>query len=849
MEFDREQIYLAALLHDIGKFYQRADTGSVASSKYLKQYSKNESTFLPQAGNGRYSHKHCLWTAQFIEDFQQVFKKLVGADSSNLTDKNSLMFLAAAHHLGNEQLSPLGQIIKKADCLSSGMDRSSIEALEDDQDESKWDSFKTKRMVSIFDVLKKNKEELKLQKSWHHLPVASLRLTKSYFPRLVFDENPDYEKLWNEFLAEFKFIQANTYHAFSETLLNLLFKYTSCIPSSTIVFPDVSLFDHSKTTAALAVCLYDYQHDKQAGSNPFLLIGGDMSGIQSYIYQIVSKYAGKNLKGRSFYIRILSDAVVRYLLRELHLFRANVVYDSGGSFYLIAPNTEFVVDHLKKAVLFIEKQMFQSHGIQLYMAIDAVEVSENALMHKNGENLGNSWGKLFEKREKKKNNKFVSLIENNYDKLFNPFMQGGTTKRDRISGEEFLPDEKPFYSPEIKDEFNAENPIKEITGRQILIGKYLRDADFLVVSEQKITYWNDKIFIAPIELGFYYYLLKTSEIEEMKEKLQASADKITLVTLNGKNGNCDFLGDLKIRGWNNIYELAFYGGNQFNGKTFDEMCSSDSLTRLGILRMDVDNLGNLFQTGIMPEMSTLSRFSALSRSFDFYFSGYLNTLQQEIAPDSSFIIYSGGDDLFIVGDWRATIELAKKINADFKEFTCHNPSLHISGGIAIVEPKFPLMKAAEESQDEEKAAKAHACQEDMKNSISFMDTPLHWENEFPSVEKLKNEMVRLSTRENEGDSSNKLPKSFIGKILQHASNAKIKNHKITNLKTYWMVAYDMGRMAQRYKDPELKELINRSKMEICSNATTLNGESIASDYHALELWAFAARWAELELRS
>ena len=149
MNFEREQIYLAALLHDIGKFYQRADTGSVADSKYLKEHSKNESTFLPLSGNGKYSHKHCLWTAQFIEDFQEVFKKLVVADSSNLTDKNSLMFLAAGHHLGNEQLSPLGQIIKKADCLSSGMDRNSIEALKDDQDESDWNSFKTKRMVSI----------------------------------------------------------------------------------------------------------------------------------------------------------------------------------------------------------------------------------------------------------------------------------------------------------------------------------------------------------------------------------------------------------------------------------------------------------------------------------------------------------------------------------------------------------------------------------------------------------------------------------------------------------------------------------------------------------------------------
>ncbi|OPZ03376.1 MAG: HD domain protein [Bacteroidetes bacterium ADurb.BinA395] len=843
MDFEREQVYLAALLHDIGKFYQRADTGSVAGSKYLKEYSKIESTFLPLSVNGKYSHKHCLWTAQFIEDFQEVFRKLVGADSANLTDKNNLMFLAAAHHLKNEQLSPLGQIIKKADCLSSGMDRNSLEALEDDQDESKWNSFKTKRMVSIFDILNKNKEELKQQKNWHHLPIDALNLSKNYFPRSEFNENPDYEKLWENFLIEFKFIQANTYRAFSETLLNLLFKYTSCISSSTIVFPDVSLYDHSKTTAALAVCLYDYQHGTAASKDPFLLIGGDMSGIQMYIYQIVSKYAGKNLKGRSFYIQILSDAVVRFLLKKLHLFRANIIYDSGGSFYLIAPNTTFVNQQLTDAILFIEQQMFEKHGIQLYMAIDAVTVSEDALMHKGEEHLGDIWNKLFEKRNKKKNNKYLSLITNSYDKLFTPFMQGGLTKRDRISGEEFFPNEKPFYSPEISEEFNEENPIKEITGKQILMGKYLRETDFLVVSEQKIPYWDDKIFIAPIELGFYYYFLKTAEIEKMKERLQASADKITLVTLNGKNGNCDFMGDIKIRGLNNIYELKFYGGNEFNGKTFDKMCDSESLSRLGILRMDVDNLGNIFQTGILPEMSTLSRFSALSRSFDFYFSGYLNMLQQEIAPDSSFIIYSGGDDLFIVGDWRATIELAKKLQVTIKEFSCHNPSLHISGGIAIVEPTFPIMKSAEESQKEEKAAKEHTCKEAVKNSISFMDMPLHWEKEFPTVELLKNTFVEIIKKGS--------PKSLLGKIMQHTANADIRNHKVHRNKTYWMLTYDLSRMKERNKDHSLlNDLIDNCLKEVCGNVqTSLNGLSITTEYHPLELWAFAARWAELELRS
>src|SRR5690606_3646260 len=128
------------------------------------------------------------------------------------------------------------------------------------------------------------------------------------------------------------------------------------------------------------------------------------------------------------------------------------------------------------------------------------------------------------------------------------------------------------------------------------------------------------------------------------------------------------------------------GGNIFDGKTFDEFCqkeSEEAFHRLGVLRMDVDDLGYIFQNGIPPERATLSRYAALSRSFDYFFSGYLNTIQQAIAPNTSFIIYSGGDDLFIVASWEDAVKLAKQIRDDFKVFTCDNPAFTVSGGIAI----------------------------------------------------------------------------------------------------------------------------------------------------------------------
>lgn len=834
----REHIYLAALLHDIGKFYQRADKGSVSKSRFLSEYCKTESTFCPLY-KGSYSHKHVLWTAQFIEDNMAVFRNLVGSNFADLTDKNNLINLAAGHHLSEEQISDLGRLIKKADCLSSGMDRSSDVAMKDAQDEEEtgWDSFKKKRMVSILETIELSDVERNSKTNWKHMPIEKLSLTQDYFPKEKFEEEADYLSLWNDFVGEFKFIQANTYKAFAETFLSLLQKYTSCVPASTINFPDVSLYDHLKTTAALSVCLYDYEKGEKAGDEPFLLVGADFSGIQPYIYQIVSKYAGKNLKGRSFYLRLLSDTVVRYLLKQLNLFQANIIYNSGGGFYLLTPNTKYVKEQLKEAVSTIEKKLFESHGTSLFVAIDSVGLSEDALMHKNG-GLGEVWGKLFQLRDRKKSTKFSQLIKDNYSQFFEPLMQGGDAQRDTITGEEFLVTEKPIKKDSLI--------LKPITAKQIEIGEKLRDVDLLVVKEgEPLSYWSNMTKIEPLGLGFTYYFLNDKDLISKKEELKASADKVTVITLNGKDGNCDFM--RTVDGINNIYALDFYGGNEFNNSTFEEMCDAKNeegrFSRMGVLRMDVDNLGHIFQQGISSERATLSRYAALSRSFDFFFSGYLNTIWKEVAPEKSFIVYSGGDDVFIVGSWDVTIKIAKRIKEDFREFTCENKAFSVSGGIAIISPSYPIMKGAEESDTEEKAAKGHSVKGVDKNALSFMDFPLNWDFEFTMVERLKGEIVELLE-------SNKLPKSFISKVMSHYVNSEMKKHQITKTKTYWMLTYDLSRMKSRSAGEEVNNMIDNCIKEVCDkNKGKLNGEPIVSDYHPLELWAFASRWAELEYRS
>lgn len=668
-----------------------------------------------------------------------------------------------------------------------------------------------------------------------------LTLDKSSFPVLktevVSDEK---ENVWGDFVEELKYIKSDSSLEFGESLLNLLFRYTSNLAADDNA-PDISMYDHIKTTASIATCLNEYYGEFPEGEIPFLLIGGDMSGIQQYIYEIVSKFAGKNLKGRSFYIRLLSDAIVRYISKELSLVQANVIYNSGGCFYILAPNVQGVKDKLTACVKTIENNLFKVHGTKLYVAISCVELSKNALLNQNGENLPNQWKQLFDLRDRKKQSRYADKMLKEYDLFFEPIQIGGDTPVDTISGEEFSKNEKPYENKNLGDVKKEIGDIKEITGKQILLGKLLRETDIILLSDYPLKSLEKKDVFCPIDLGVYYYFLKLRDLDDIQE-IKSDGNGVTVVTFNGNDDfNCDFAE--KVKTSKCIKCLQFYGGNHYNQLTFEEMCDNENFHRLGVLRMDVDNLGSIFQSGISVKYATLSRYSELSRSFDYFFSGYINAIQQKKEfVDKTFIVYSGGDDLFIVGDWGAIIDMSEQIREHFRVYTCFNPIFSISGGIAIVPDKYPIMRGAEDSNGEEENAKNHTVSCKSKNAVSFMDVALNWDLEFPKVKALKDNLVQALNR-------NVIEKSFLSKVLSHWSSAKFENHKITNMKTFWMMTYDLGRMKSRTKNDEAKTLIENCRIECCVNKKTVNGISLETDYHPLELWAFACRWAELETRS
>lgn len=565
---------------------------------------------------------------------------------------------------------------------------------------------------------------------------------------------------------------------------------------------------------------------------------------------------------------------MQLLLDELELQNGNVIYASGGGFYLIAPNTTDLPDKLSRLEKKIAKQLFEYHGTDLYLALDFAPFGETEIFSGSdeGKNIGAIWKALGENLSKKKSKRFGSLFSEQFDNFFSPQKVSTEKKKDTITGEELGKKIKYLDDPK------KEQPVNEYTWKQIELGKALKKADYWILAKEKLSYFPQEIFwFEPVGLGLHNYLVDRKVLDTYEEKLKASADNVRVIHFNKEN----FLEPLQ-KGINNVYGFTWYGGNDFaenefgEPKTFEELAgitldgpnyedaskrkAGPELTRLGVLRMDVDNLGAIFRRGLSPDRRSFSRYSTLSRSLDWFFKGYLNTIWNttEDYRQYSQIIYSGGDDLFIVGKWDYLINMAAEIQLAFKRWVCENSELTLSGGMASVGPRFPILKSAAYSESFEKGAKKHKLDQQDKNAFAFISyTPqqstdevivaLNWESEYPYLRKLKEELTTLMKMKDglsEGFSSamyNLLQQSNMA--LNTDGRYYPKNHRVT-----WLAAYQFKRSSDG-KHESVKDFFRTWATNIMTGKVQHESTLGHTSYHALQLLALAARWAALEERS
>ena len=184
-----------------------------------------------------------------------------------------------------------------------------------------------------------------------------------------------------------------------EWLNSLLSVWESCmstVPSSTNTgdSPDISLYDHSKVTAAVGACISEYLLDRgetdyftvlvqQEQSfrlqQAFLLYSADFSGIQKFIYSVSTRNALKSLRSRSFFLELCMEHYIDELLQLCGLSRANLLYSGGGHCYVLLPNTEKTVRAIQAWNTRFNDFLIEQFGVRLYLADGYTPCSANDL--------------------------------------------------------------------------------------------------------------------------------------------------------------------------------------------------------------------------------------------------------------------------------------------------------------------------------------------------------------------------------------------------------------------------------------------------------------------------------------
>jgi CRISPR-associated protein Csm1 len=519
----------------------------------------------------------------------------------------------------------------------------------------------------------------------------------------------------------------------------LLEKYWSTIPSETQrvwrdehTFPDVSLYDHTKATAAFALALYRYFQEvapvtvahaiipdlDQVGLDQakpyFRLIGGDFSGVQRFIYTISSRGALKGLRGRSFFLELLTEHVADELLKALGLSRPNLIFAGGGHFYILCQNTphaERVIQAYHERIVAWARERFR---LALYLTMDGVaataaDLTTDAVTH--------LWQGVAERLALQKAQRFRHELPTLMRPL-EPLLEDCTVcHRDDLSPNDIGllrqddPESRACWFCRDLYEFGddlARNPVyligqrvtSEVSRRALalpcsdqtsLMYRVSSDTKGVPACERGfvINRWELDAYIHPALVPLFYasHVPQVRDLPEYVKKLERDRDPQVQ-----EDATASLIGLAR---------------------------AATGIDRVAALRMDVDYMGKILTRGFHPP--SFSCLASFSRQLNLFFKFHLNAVCQGDsrcveAPlnltkkswgpkgRALAVIYSGGEDLFVIGAWDEVAEFAVDVHHSFQRFT-GNPEITLSGGLVIQDPHFPLYHMAEEAGRAEGQAK------------------------------------------------------------------------------------------------------------------------------------------------
>lgn len=755
------KVALAGLLHDVGKL---AEDAMYVTPEYLNA---NVGLYQPFY-NGSHTHRHAVYTAAFVEHIEKLLPRQLNKDQWGLDDP--FINMTAGHHVPQ---TPLQWIIAMADRLSSGWDR---KAFDEYNQAIAFQNYKKTRLLPLLECLLDNSKD-QLSKFAYRYPLKEIS-PLNIFPGLKNETEPEdneqalkeYKDLFDEFVYALERLlhKDDNLPLWFDHFESLMMIYTSLIPAARAgnVVPDVSLYDHSKSTAAIATALYLYHRDtdslsveaiRERDQSKFLMIGGDFYGIQDFIFSDSgesARHRSKILRGRSFAVSLICELAADLICREIGLPSTSVLLNAAGKFTIIAPNTDAARQAVSRAEKDINRWLVEktfgesSFGVAM---IDAKPADfESGRFLDTYELLSDEMAtRKFRKFDPAADTGVVEGFLDSFDNTLNPPICPYCGKRPSSSRAEAL--KKDFMDKSLcaicwDHIFLGENIVKknriaitvadaDIKGDKSkllepIFGKYqvafidggLRQ---LAQNGQLLKYWDVSISAdgkasKDVTARFINGYVPVYDDED-------SYDDRLLEGKKAEDKKMDLIEAIKENTPKTFEHLACKAMNPLS----DEKKKYVGIQALGILKADVDNLGVLMSCGIPEKRHSLSRLAALSRQMNAFFCLYLPyALKTESAFKNIYTVFAGGDDLFLIGPWNRIIELSGYLQERFEEYVCKNPEVHFSAGISLQKANTPVAKMACDAETALEASKQSG-----RNRITIFGETVEWQ-EFEALKDI-----------------------------------------------------------------------------------------------------------------
>ena len=799
----------AAYLHDLGKFAERARIHEAMEKdeRGITVADRNKQLYCPN-WDGRYTHVHAAYTAIAIDLLESLFPPLKGEHEvtpfgtwKDVQADDSLINAAAMHH---KPRSALQWIIATADRVASGFERDEFDAYNQAvDDEGKALNHYTRRQLTLFEQIRLKdsvvrESDLAWRYSLRPLSVDSLFPVPEGSAEQANNKaaQQEYRQLWEGFQAALEKIPPShrtNWSLWLDHFDSLWGAFTSAIPSATAgnTKPEVSLYDHSRTTAALATALWRYHEEDDADSvsgalraqwdrgrqhqelaneawseKKFQLIIGDFFGIQPFIFASggeTQKNAARLLRGRSAYVSLLTECAALRILDELGLPPTSQVINAAGKFLIVAPNRAEVRNKLE-ALQGEFDQWFLQHtwgesGIGIAWEPAACEDFLNRNRQAGEPPFRRLIDRLFKRLEDRKAHRLNLCGPTAPASVFGSFLDSF----DNTKGVCAIDGRSPAREPLPKAEGKFVSPLAL---DQIDVGKWLAHSDRLLITHSDIGHHT-------LKLDLFGYRISFTGSEDASGKfgqLAAQGDLRRVWDYSLPEGKEELLFNgyarrsinayVPMMGDANAWEADRYKGIEQDAdwdsrapKSFEHIARDDlwldasgrwrGTEGLMTLKGDVDDLGALFEKGL--EKPSFAKWASLSRQMNAYFSLFLPWLCRNKYP-STYTVFAGGDDFFLIGPWRNTIRLAREMREEFDRYVAKNPAIHFSAGLLMTKPGLPVQQMGEMAEGALDNAKAY----EGKNAVTLFSQTVSW-NDFDELWKTfetiaeKDEEFDLST--------------------------------------------------------------------------------------------------------